>query len=481
MDPSRNFIRLRTVVPLFIAILAVALCYSTSILTLGKRWVLWDQDLAHSLPTIALMFILLGKHNFITTTEKITKTSWYWLQLIALFGCSLLWYLFESLSISLPAYILIIFILCLFISTSLSTRVMLAALPYIGLTFFTIPIWSELTPGLVELSSTMVGYAVKLSNLTALLDGNNIFLPSGTIYIADGCSGLRYLTVALLMGYTLVLINNYRLVGALTTILLAIILGLTANWLRIYLLVLIGYYTEMQSSLMHDHETFGWVIFACILVPSIYFAPISKQMAAATKIPNRPSLLPLLPLVFGPVLLHFSPEPTSDAQPLSLRHLNTYVVSGQKSVGANLLIDIPTKEQRLINLGHREFQIDLYTQVPKNKKEEIVPYIGRIINPTHWSSGKQTKLTTSAGYSFDTGIYKRVGSSSRILVARQYIVGQFHTSSYLHAKLLQILAKTTGNSYFGLLIIQTNCKDDCSEELSVLPPLLDNIGKVQNN
>lgn len=479
MDLSRNLIRLRTAAPLFIAILVVGLCYYTSIATLWGKWVLWDQDLAHSLPTLALMFILLGNHSFASSSEKVAKTPWYWLQIIALFGCSLLWYFFESLSISLPAYFFIIAILCLFISTCLTTKVMFATLPYIGLTLFTIPVWSELTSVLVDLSSTMVGYAVKLSNLTALLDGNNIFLPSGTIYIADGCSGLRYFTIALLMGYTLILINQYRLIGAFITIGIAIILGLAANWLRIYLLVLVGYHTEMQSSLMHDHETFGWIVFACILIPSIYFAPVSRKVAATIHISAHPSFLPLIPLVFGPVLLYFSAEPSPAPQSLNLQHLNSYRMNEQKTVGAYLSIDIPKREQRLISLKQMELQIDLYTQAPKSKKEEIVPYLGRMIDATQWSSGKQLRLATPAGYNFDTTIYKQVGNSARILVAKQYIVGKFHTASYLHAKLLQIIAKATGNSYFGLLIVQTNCRGDCNEELSTLPPLLDTIGKVQ--
>jgi len=144
-----------------------------------------------------------------------------------------------------------------------------------------------------------------------------------------------------------------------------------------------------------------------------------------------------------------------------------------------LLIDIPTREKRLISLNQRELQIDLYTHAPKGKKEEIVPYIGRMIDATNWSSGKQESLTTPAGYSFNAEIYKRVGNSARILLAKQYIVGKYHTASYLQAKLLQVIAKATGNSYFGLLIIQTNCKSDCSEELSAFPPLLNTIGKLQ--
>jgi hypothetical protein len=206
---------------------------------------------------------------------------------------------------------------------------------------------------------------------------------------------------------------------------------------------------------------------------------VSKKGAAAINIPTRPSLLPLIPLVIGPALLHFSPAPKLDLQPLHLQHLDSYSINEPKSVGANLAIDIAVREQRLIALNQRKIQVDLYTQVPKDKKEEIVPYIGRMIDATNWSSVKQLGLTTPAGDNFDVGIYKRVGSSARILVAKQYIVGEFHTASYLHAKLLQIIAKATGNSYFGLLIIQTNCNDDCNEELSALPPLLEIIGKLQ--
>ncbi len=479
MDLSRNLFRLRTAIPLFAAILVVALLYSPSITTLWKKWVLWDQDLAHALPTLALMFILLGYRNFTPTTSKVAKTPWYWLQVIALFGGSLLWYLFESLSVGLPAYLLVISILCLFISTSLSTKVMLAVLPYIGLTLFTIPIWSELTNVLVELSSTMVGHAVKLSNLTALLDGNSIFLPSGTIYIADGCSGLRYLTVSLLMGYILILINQYTRLRALATIVLAIILGLLANWLRIYLLVLIGYHTEMQSSLMRDHETFGWIIFACILLPTIYFSPISKQVAPNIEIPRRPSLLPLLPLLLGPLLLQLTPAPTAHHQPLNLNHLNSYTSHSQGLVGTRLIVDLANREKSLMAINQLQLQVDLFTQAPTEKREEIVPYIGRLIDSAAWSMEKHQKLGSATGNGFEVEIYKRIGSSVRILVAKQYIVGNYHTDTYLNAKLMQIIAKASGNSYFGLLVVQANCTTDCAEEIAKLAPALDTIGKMQ--
>src|SRR5690606_14047274 len=127
---------------------------------------------------------------------------------------------------------------------------------------------------------------VKLSRLTALIDGNNIFLPSGTIFIADGCSGLRYLIISLLIGYIMALMNHYRFMQSIGVLVIAVALGLVANWLRIYLLVLIGYLTDMQSSLMRDHETFGWIIFAMIMVPTVYFAPVVRRQLPVIVIPK---------------------------------------------------------------------------------------------------------------------------------------------------------------------------------------------------
>lgn len=478
MDISRIFTRLRIALPLFSAILAVAFLYFSSISTLWKKWILWDQDLAHALPTLALMFVLLAQRHF-TTTAPSAKTIWYWLQVAALGGCSLLWYLFESLSISLPAYLLILVVMCLFISTSLSTKTMLGTLPYIGLLVFTIPIWSELTDLLVSASSTMVGHAVKLSNLTALIDGSSIFLPYGTIHIADGCSGLRYFTIALLMGYTLALINQYSPLRTFVTIAIAIMLGLLANWLRIYLLVLIGYYTEMQSSLMEDHETFGWIIFACILIPSIYFSPVSKTTTSCIEIPQRLSLLPLLPLLLGPLLLHFNPVSMGTQQPLQLTHLESYNSSSQSAVGTHLLVNIGNRESRLITIDQQQLQVDLFTHIPKETKEEIVPYIGRIISSSAWSMEKRQQLSTPTSHSFEVEIYKQSGGQARILIARQYIVGTYRTDKYINAKLLQLLAKATGNSYFGLLSVQANCASDCAYEINLIAPALEKIGNLQ--
>jgi exosortase len=476
MDFSRHLARLLASAPIFAAILAVGLLYFPSLATLWRKWVLWDQDLAHAIPTIGVMLVLLWRNNYVTK-ETHPANFLYWLLLIATATCSLGWYFFESLSISLPAYFLLIATLCFFIAASFSAQVMWAILPILGLLVFTIPIWSELTSLLVNLSSLVVGKAVKLSNITVLIDGSSLFLPSGTIYIADGCSGIRYLIISILMGYILILINQYKLRTAVATLVMAVILGLVANWLRIYLLVLIGYHTEMQSSLISDHETFGWVLFACLLVPAIYFSPIGRPPVKVIALPKWPRLLPVAALSLGPLLLNINSTIPSPHSPLQLNHLDQFKISTREYIGTQLSPSISGSDKRLVELEQVKIRVDLFTNVPTSPREEIVPHLSGLLDRSDWML-EQT-LPESHGR-FTLAIYKKVGGNRRIIIATQYIVGKMQTDKYIAAKFMQIIANAAGDKYFGLLTAQTNCARDCSDELGKLIKALPAISLPQD-
>jgi hypothetical protein len=179
-------------------------------------------------------------------------------------------------------------------------------------------------------------------------------------------------------------------------------------------------------------------------------------------------------------LLHFSPEPKTGTQPLSLQHLAHYQIPATSVIGARLSTDFPgTKVQQQFGIDGTSLQVDLFTHITSSKKEEIVPYIGRLINSSQWNNEQQLNLTTAGGQSFDTRVFRRVGSQIRILVARQYVVGRYQTANYFYAKLIQIFARAAGDNYFGLLVVQVNCAADCNEEIVRIQPALDKIAAIQ--
>lgn len=142
-----------------------------------------------------------------------------------------------------------------------------------GLLIFCMQAWGSLNGILLFMASEVVGGAISMLAIPALIDGNSITLPYGIMIIADGCSGLRYFVIGLALAWMLSINLGYRLPAMLATLAIATILALVMNWIRIYVLILVGFYSEMQHSLVEDHELFGWILFAVITLPAMYFAP----------------------------------------------------------------------------------------------------------------------------------------------------------------------------------------------------------------
>jgi len=152
--------------------------------------------------------------------------------------------------------------------------------PPLLLIYLGIPFWDYLNPLLQQWAVYATTALLQIINLPAEVDGYTVSVPYGQFRIADGCSGLRYflvsLTLALLYGY---LYYNpeqkwLKYKQRITLILAALLIGTAFNWVRIFLIIYIGYATKMQSPLIHDHETFGWILFAVALIPIFYIAHI---------------------------------------------------------------------------------------------------------------------------------------------------------------------------------------------------------------
>ena len=47
----------------------------------------------------------------------------------------------------------------------------------------------------------------------------------------------------------------------IAVVVLGIVISIMANWARVFSIVLIADISEMQSSLVSDHENFGWLVF----------------------------------------------------------------------------------------------------------------------------------------------------------------------------------------------------------------------------
>ncbi len=153
----------------------------------------------------------------------------------------------------------------------------------IGFLYYAIPIWDYLTRPLVNAAVVVNDSLLGLMGIHFHVEGVFIYLLDvGTFEIADGCSGLRYLVVALTLSTLFSALNFSRLREWLMLHAFAIVLALMVNWVRIFIIILAGYETEMQSPLVAQHELFGWVVFALALLPFFYIANRLANRVPAT-------------------------------------------------------------------------------------------------------------------------------------------------------------------------------------------------------
>lgn len=281
---------------LLLGALLALLFYSTSSSLLG-RWLRMDEAYSHGFLMMATVIWLVWRQPW----PAAGGGRWRWL--LAMLPLLLLWWLGQMADIILFEQLALPALWLLAVGAIWSTAALRAFAFPILLLYFAVPLWDHFVPWLVQMAVEVVSFLVARTDIPVIMQGNQIEIPSGIITVADGCSGERYLVVGLAFGVLAARFFFSCWRWRALVVGLALLLGVLTNWLRIYLLVLIGYATEMQSSLMHDHETFGFVlfglIFALLVVLIRRFGDDGPQPVAAVLPGSRRSL----PALAGTLLL----------------------------------------------------------------------------------------------------------------------------------------------------------------------------------
>ena len=141
-----------------------------------------------------------------------------------------------------------------------------AILP-IGYLYFAVPVWDAVNSTLQEVSVFAVRQLLKVAGVPAYFVGNTFQIPEGSFEIADGCSGLHFMVVALAIGVLYGEVNRESWRNRIILVLMAGAMAALTNWVRIFVIVMAGHLTDMQHYLIRgEHYNFGWMMFAVMMV-----------------------------------------------------------------------------------------------------------------------------------------------------------------------------------------------------------------------
>jgi exosortase A len=136
----------------------------------------------------------------------------------------------------------------------------------LGFLFFAVPFGDFLTPWLMERTADFTVIALRATGIPVFREALQFVIPSGSWSVVQACSGIRYLMASVMVG-TLFAYLNYRSNGKRWAfVVVAIVTPLVANWLRAYMIVILGHLSGNKLAVGVDHIIYGWVFFGIIML-----------------------------------------------------------------------------------------------------------------------------------------------------------------------------------------------------------------------
>lgn len=444
--------------------------FNKTLAVLNQHWLTLDGNLAHG--WIIVLLSLYLQHQQLKTAYTLKTPSI--LGAAALTTTSFIWFLGALANIDLLQQISLLSILFTTYWSLFGLITALKLIPAISVMFFAIPIWGYLTQTLVDLASYIVSYWIELTAIPALIQGNSFFLPSGQVDIAGGCSGVRYLNVAMALALYIGLSGVFTIKRRVFLLLTAIFLALLMNWLRIFILILIAYYSEMTHPLINDHENFGWLLFIFVIIPLIllgrkqYEKPLQEQQSARKPIHPTTILLTSAALLLGPILFHLKAEPaTPTVKTTSWEKSDLLITPTQNRF--NLTINNANQYQSfLAQYKNKNIGIDLIKNWQNSLRDNLIPYNYSLFSDAWIQKNKQI-IELNNGVSATLLTLERKPYGEHALLMYWFYVGQYQTHNYKYAKIMQLGAKIQNQNLFTAVGLTLTCEaQDCQNEKNTL-------------
>ena len=135
----------------------------------------------------------------------------------------------------------------------------------LGFLYFSVPVGEFLVPTLINHTADFTVAALRISGIPVYREGNDFVIPSGSWSVVEACSGVRYLIASLMVGTLFAYLNYQTAWRRWAFVAVAIVVPIVANWLRAYMIVMIGHLSGNTLAVGVDHLLYGWVFFGVVI------------------------------------------------------------------------------------------------------------------------------------------------------------------------------------------------------------------------
>jgi exosortase A len=173
-----------------------------------------------------------------------------------------------------------------------------------------VPVGEALIPYLIDYTAAFTVTALRLSGVPVYQEGNFLTLPNSQWSVVEACSGLRYLIACITIGLLYAYLTYRSFLRRAAFIGLSVAVPIVANWLRAYMIVFLGYASDMKLAVGIDHLIYGWIFYGVVMVLLFWVGSLFRDPAGPEPVepreepppPPRMSLGRALAVAFAAVL-----------------------------------------------------------------------------------------------------------------------------------------------------------------------------------
>ena len=252
----------RTALPAMALVLAaIGVLYRDTFVAMAGIWTR-SETFAHAwlVPPIVLWLIWRLRGELALLTPK--PAPWVLLPMaVVAFG----WLLGDLAGINAVTQLAVTALLVLAVPAVLGLAVARQIMFPLGFLFFMVPIGEFTTDVMMEWTADFTVWALVATGIPVYREGLQFIIPSGAWSVVEACSGVRYLIASFMVGTLFAYLNYYSAKRRWIFVGVSILVPIVANWVRAYMIVMLGHLSGNKIAVGVDHLIYGWVFFGVVI------------------------------------------------------------------------------------------------------------------------------------------------------------------------------------------------------------------------
>ncbi|MBO1256547.1 EpsI family protein [Alteromonas sp. 5E99-2] len=333
--------------------------------------------------------------------------------------------------------------------------------------FYAIPFGEQFIPQLQEITADIAVYLLQLTGIPLYRSGLYIEIPQGRFLVAEACSGISFFIASTVVGAVYSYLNFVSTKKRVAFFALSVIYPIIANAVRVYGIILIGYWSDMKHAVGADHLIYGWFFFAFVLISLLAIGEFIRDKQIVTTIPVAQDHTPIVKIskpISGLAILLFiagivwikwidiQSEKQITASPIYLS-VPAQFIDKTSLYGVNYKPDLRKPSDEVFKVSKNNLGTDVIYQAWFNgESNELVSGLHRLYSEKSWSLVSQHSLVLADIAKFNVRLISNPSGNKRLITTWYEIDERIFVNDGI-AKLYQTKQALLGQNSGGFRVI----------------------------